>query len=78
MSELSFYMYTLYNHPRDFPDHWVIRAWRVERGDPEPKPDPDVLLFETASLAIEWADSRGLTMLDRQPDDDPCIACTFL
>jgi hypothetical protein len=46
-------MWVIYDHPADYPDHYVVRRWAVVRGESHPDPicqmAPDV---ESARLLI--------------------------
>jgi hypothetical protein len=68
-------MWTIYDHPRDYPQAFVARRFEVSA---EIKATRDVRLF--ASLAACRADmpEMGLTRLDRQPPDDAVIVEVWL
>ena len=69
-------IFTLYGHPRDYPQHYVIRAWYTDARTPEPEPGP-VWTYETlddARLAIP----EGLALFTRGPGDDPTIVESYL
>jgi hypothetical protein len=65
----------LYKHPRDYPQHYVIRAWAIIPGEPEPLPSRAAVLFLTETAAREWVmqEHSDLVELGRQPDDEAQI-----
>lgn len=71
------HMWTVYDHPRDMPDKFVARLWRVD-GDGAVATD-SVIITETLEQmhAILLAE-MGLTRLARDPNDDPVIAEVWL
>lgn len=65
-------MYTVYAHPRDFPDRYVIRRFTLDR------PTEEVHLFDVLDQARSWCQARGLFCLGREVADDPCIVETWI
>jgi hypothetical protein len=63
-------IWTIYKHPRDYPEHYVARLWLW--GDPTER----VLTAETLE-EIRTLIPRGLVRLNRMPDDDPAIVETW-
>lgn len=63
--------YVIYDHPRDYPDHFVVRRWRVLPNRLEPD-DRFCILTNTLDLARESIPA-GLVRIGRLPDDDPVI-----
>lgn len=76
MSDDGLIMWTVYDHPADFPDCFVARRWRVTADGPQAMSqvitsgDLDLLRREMAGM--------GLTVLNRSPDDDPKIVEVWL
>lgn len=68
-------LYTIYDHPQDFPDYFVVRRWLVASNQPLPCRDCD--LFDTLEDA-RASIPRGLSMITRSADDDPVIRETWL
>jgi len=63
-------MLTVYDHPTDHPNHYVLRWWLVKRGNPQPIPLAKAELFKDlatahAYIAQEWPH------LSRAPLSDP-------
>jgi hypothetical protein len=66
--------YTVYDHPKDFPDHFVARQWQIIPGIPEPVANPkfEMLASNLDDLRDQLA-AMGLTPLTRSETDDPVI-----
>jgi hypothetical protein len=77
MEEEALNIYTVYQHPSDYPDKWVVRRWRTLKGENIPDPEP-LLVVDTHSEVRLVMTGLGLVCLTRFPDDDPCIAETWL
>lgn len=72
------YIYTLYDHPRDLPDYWVIKRWIISPSAIYIQ-DPDYIeLHKELQAAYDSMLKRGLYRLQRSPEDDPVIHCTFI
>lgn len=69
-------IWTIYDHPADYPDHFVARKTISNASGVHPC---CVLIISTevADLRAEMA-VLGLSKLDRHPDDDPKIMETWL
>lgn len=70
-------VWAIYERPRDFPEHFVVRRWRVLDGRRHPVPD------HLAGLATSLEKARGmvptgLTRLAHQPGEDPKIVETWV
>ena len=72
MSDLQLPLITLYNHPKDYPDKIVARIWEGRTA----QPTNAVILYD--SIPDAKNDLRAFTRLERRPEDDPCIICTYL
>lgn len=69
-------MWTIYDHPRDFPDDFVARKFLVSgRG---PRATLDVLCFRDIEAARQSMISMGLTRIQRDPNDEPQIVEVWL
>lgn len=65
-------LYTVYDHPRDYPNCYVVRAWE---GD---KPCGVVALGDNLEILRAMLAGQGLTCLACDPSDDPVIVETWL
>jgi hypothetical protein len=66
--------YSIYDHPDDYPDGFVVREWLVTAGDVQ---------AGTASTAASLEEARklipaGAERTDRAPSDDPKIVETWI
>jgi hypothetical protein len=76
MTETELSIWTVYDHPRDFPDFFVARRWIA--GSHGERPTKDILLSaDLTELRNELA-TQGLTALCRDPSDDPKIVEVWL
>ena len=63
-------MYTIFDHPKDYPRHWAVRASTIR---PEgPVPDDRVQLADSLAEARALI-PPGLTCIPRFPSDIACI-----
>ena len=68
-------MFTVYDHPRDYPDSYVVRRWLIGAGEVTADPEPTCV---TPSLELARASiPDGLYLLHRHRDDDPSIVETW-
>jgi len=66
-------IWVVFDHPRDFPRHVVVREQRIVRGMREPVSAAVGCLYDTVDAAMkDWA-RRGLYWMPRYADDDPII-----
>lgn len=70
-----FPMIIVYDHPRDYPDHYVGRLWLSL---PDPKPVNFVVRSRNIEDLREVMESAGLMKLMPQAGDDPIILETWL
>jgi hypothetical protein len=68
-------LWTVYDHPSDFPDHWVARRSVVGRGGATVT--GAVIRAETLE-GLRLLLPPGMACLTRQPDDDPTIVEVWL
>ena len=71
-AEIIMSIRVIIDHPKDYPDHFVVRRWDVERGNPEPVPAFDYALAMTLEQARQML-PEGLINIGRWPNDDPAI-----
>jgi hypothetical protein len=69
--------YTIYDHPLDFPDHFVVRAWLIVHGMSEPQATEEHYLCDTLNEARERVPD-GLVCFQRNDDDDPKVVETWV
>lgn len=69
-------MWTVYDHPLDFPDSFVARLWKVERG--ATVMTDVVMVCGSLGEIRERMRARGLVQLDRMPEDDRHIVEVWL
>lgn len=69
-------MWTIYDHPKDYPHVFVARRWLV---DAKGGRATDLVLIDDdlGRLRLEM-ERRGLIRLDRHPEDDPVILETWV
>lgn len=65
-------MWTIYDHPSDYPRHYVVRATIVGRSVPSERVQLADTLEEARALVPD-----GLFCLARSPGDDPVIVETW-
>jgi hypothetical protein len=68
-------MWTIYDHPRDMPEHWVARRWEVSGTGGVAT--PEVLTADTLE-ALRAQLPPDLCRMPRQPGDDPTIVEVWL
>lgn len=71
----TIWCYTIYDHPADYPDQFVVRAWLVAGGV--------VIAYHPVGFADSLDDARALIPLgreriDRSDEDDPVIVESWL
>ena len=67
-----FNLWTIYDHPRDYPNSYVARRWENDQPTGEHMVSPDIESLRDQMRA------RGLALLSREQADDPCIVETWL
>lgn len=70
MSDEPLIQYTIYARPRDYPNSFVVRRWRIYANDL--RPDPSVNVCQTLEEARSCI-PPGLVRIPRFRDDDPTI-----
>lgn len=77
MRELE--IWTIYDHPRDFPDHFVVRCW-VARPMVVRAHTGEVWLRPTLDEAREviYGNVPAPYRFPREPGDDPCIVESWI
>lgn len=67
-------MFTIYDHPTDYPNAYVARLWLTL---PEPRPTQITLHHPDLAALQQAMTELGLSKLDRMPLDDPKILETW-
>ena len=67
-------IWTVYDHPLDQPNHWVVRRWRIELGSKVPLNSKK---FDSLVEARDWIPA-GLVRMPRMPSDDPVIVESWM
>lgn len=66
-------MWVIYDHPKDFPDHFVARQWMI----PD-HPTSQIRLSPTLEpLHHYFGVTLGMVWMPRQPEDDIVIVGTY-
>jgi hypothetical protein len=69
-SSIEIVQYVIYDHPSDYPQHFVLRCWYIT--DSGPRPDSNVILGRSVEDLQELI-PPDYTRLNRFEDDDPAI-----
>jgi hypothetical protein len=69
-------MWTIYDHPRDFPNSYVARLFQVEAG--KSGATETIIVNDDLELIRKEFESCGLVCIIRADDDDPVILETWL
>ena len=69
-------MWTIYDHPRDFPDFYVARLFKVDAEGT--RATVEVVLSSSLDEIRRSMCLLGLTCLNRSPEDDPLIVEVWL
>jgi hypothetical protein len=72
---MKIYVYTIYDHPGDYPNHFVVRCTLIYQG--KVMPDDHAWLAPTLEQARLFI-PPGLNPLPRNPEDDPVIVECWL
>lgn len=75
MVEKLLTIFTIYEKPKDQPEHFVVRQW-FTNGERDPLPG-EAKLAKTLGEARAWI-PHGLVRFDRNPADDPSIIETWI
>src|SRR5262245_28040730 len=70
-------MWTVYDHPRDYPNTFIARRWEIGHGD-EPVATTDIIESPMLGAIRTMLAAKGLTCLHRQWNDDPNIMETWV
>jgi hypothetical protein len=73
----SLALWTIYDHPRDYPNHFVARKFVVGASG-SMVVTSEVIVADEANALRQIMLKRGLTCLSRDPRDDPKILETWI
>jgi hypothetical protein len=71
-------MFTVYRHPRDYPDKYVVRRWRIGRNPGEPEADADWFFLGDTLDEVRAHIPGDCVMMTRHPRDEPQIVETWI
>ncbi len=74
--EEGFSLWTVYDHPSDFPDSFVTRRSEFVKG--VPITTCEIFHDESFEAIEEFLAEKGLFAMMRQEGDDPCIIATWM
>jgi hypothetical protein len=69
-------LWTIYDHPTDFPNHYIARLFHVDKQGS--RATATVVAADSLEALREPLRNIGLTRLPRDPNDDPVIVETWL
>lgn len=69
-------IWTVYDHPTDYPEFYVARLFEVRAG--QTKITNSVLVTDSLDTIRSEMQQRGLVCMSRHPDDDPKIMETWI
>ena len=69
-------MWTIYDHPTDYPKDFVARKWEIYSTGA--RATSDLLRSDDLATLRGLLDQQNLCMIHRSPDDDPTIVETWL
>jgi hypothetical protein len=82
MSDDALPIWTVYDHPRDFPHCYVARKFLIGEESGAALildwPTDEVITADTLDEIRELLERRGLTCFQRAPEDDPVIVETWI
>lgn len=65
-------IWVIYDHPTEYPDHFVARRFAYDQPTPDIKLASDIMALRADML------TQGLVCITRSPDDDAKIVETWL
>ena len=70
-------MYVLYDHPSDYPNHFVVRPALVASKRGKAQFSRNGFLFDTIKEARDFI-PKGMVRIHRDPADDPVIVESYI
>lgn len=77
MSDRALPMWTIYDHPPQFPNNYVAREWIVD-GDNVPRASSRMLVCPDLEQIRAYLREHGKVQLSRNDIDDPTIIETWI
>lgn len=77
MTKVFMTMWTIYDHPTDFPDYYVAREYKISVDNTHGPTDNFIKALDLDLLRAKMH-IKGLTPLARDPSDDPKIIETWI
>lgn len=74
----AFEMWTVYDHPTDYPDHFVARCWEIWGGGRDIVATGRYLKADSLDAIRFTLEAWGLTPMMRGEADDPLIVETWI
>jgi hypothetical protein len=71
-------MFVVYDHPRDYPDHFVVRRWIIGAQPGEPLSDDGWLYIADTLEQIRNYIPPHCVRLERDPNDEPQIVESWI
>jgi hypothetical protein len=71
-------MWTIYDHPRDFPNHFIARKWDIVSGKQNPVRTEEIRTETELHTLRNYFAGLGLMCLPRMEGDDPTILETWM
>jgi len=68
----AIYQWVIYDHPKDHPDHFVVRRWSIRAGG-QPMPMPAEFILSASLDEARTHIPQGLFKMNTMPADDPVI-----
>jgi hypothetical protein len=72
ISDVFLSMWTIYDHPLDYPDSFIAREW-VMNEFASYYPTKNIILAPDLESIQQQLKELGKTQMDRHPKDDKCI-----
>lgn len=70
-------MYVIYDHPRDYPGHFVVRPHLIQKEGKPSAPSRNGYLFDNLYSARKFI-PRGMVRIRRSPSDDRVIVESYI
>jgi hypothetical protein len=69
--------YVIYDHPRDYPNHFVVRPHLLDDRRGKGHASPNGFLFDTLKQARDFI-PKGMVRVQRHPTDDSVIVESYI